>query len=462
MKKKNEENLSKMSIMTNSDEEKTTYEGSQETFQTDSYWDVKDAGDLPTLPEELYWHLPWVLKAICSLVSEGERDMVLLGSLAATSATMHNVSSEYGGDIIYPHIYALIEAAAGVGKGRMRLCNQLIERVNERRPFDVSADISGPRLVQRLSELDGVGFVFSTEADLLRASLRGAYGKKINSYLRQAFSHETINHSTMTGGESIVKVPKLSLLISGTSGQVDNLFNEKDFDNGLFTRFLICHKEAEAEMRNNLKQSDSKQASMQEKMTHLSDFFLTCWIRLQGEARIYHVLPVEAFGRTLKHWQWERKKESEKKFGDSRLWGLINRYGEIVWRITMTLTMLRYSHAQMRKAYAPQLEKQNIKVEHEDFTTALLLVDTLFWHAVFHFQKMAPKPEAEKMKQRDRVLQDAKFILDQMPDEFTISDYEKAGEQLLNVSQRTARRYFDDHIANILAERCSSKTWRRK
>ncbi len=461
-KKSNEEKMTQMTKVSLFEREKTADEGSRESVQTNGFWDVDEAGDLPSFPEGVYGQLPSVLKAVCALVSQGERDMVLLGSIAATSATMHNVSSEYGGDTIHPHIYALIEAAAGVGKGRMKLCNRLIERVNERRPLNVSADISGPRFVQRLGELGGVGFVFSTEVDLLATSLKGAHGKKMTSYLRLAFSHETIIHSTMTGGESTVPLPKLSLLITGTPGQVEKLFNEKDFENGLFTRFLICHREADTETRNNLKRPDSAQESMQTRMAQLSDFFLACWIRLQDEAQTYYVIPDEGCGHTLELWQEERKRESNERFGDNRMDGLINRYGEIVWRITMTLTMLKYSHARLAYSYAAQMAEQKINVSPADFQVALSLVDTLFWHAAFHFRKMTPGPEPEKIKKRDRMLQDAKFLLSQMPDKFTIGDYEEAGVRLLNVSPRTARRLFERFIADTLAERCDSKTWRRK
>lgn len=84
------------------------------------------------IPNDFYEGLPQVLKQITDLAStKEEKDLFLLGSLSCLSAAFPNVYAIYDGRIVYPNLYLFATAPAGVGKGALTYCRNLVVPIHK-------------------------------------------------------------------------------------------------------------------------------------------------------------------------------------------------------------------------------------------------------------------------------------------------------------------------------------------
>ncbi len=461
MKKITVEKPCQIDKMTGTNDGESTADESKQVLPNRNHWDVTEATGLPTFASDLYDNLPYVLREICSMVSTDERDMMLVGSLAAVSSTLYNVTSSYDQHTIYPPIYALIEAAAGSGKGRLNLCRRLVEKIDRQRSLMVSVDISVPQFVDTLQKHGGVGFLFNTEIDLLSSVLRGQNGKKMSVFLRFAFSHERFCHSTKLG-DTTVELPRLAVLISGTFDQMRNLFSDKDFNNGLYTRFLIYHRELTDELRGNLLHNTDEAQALEDRIEALSTYFYKSWTSLQQRARAYRLTSTQEMSDQLYQWLKTLLAQRQDTGWDAQLSGLIKRYGEIAWRVTMTLTMLRYAE-QHREEPLPKhpMEEKLIEVKNEDFLSALNIVQTLFFHTISHLRSML-KLKQQRIGKLEKKRLDAVKVLERLPRVFSRRHYVKAACKMLHIKERTAYRYFDRLEDDDKIEQKSPRKWKQQ
>lgn len=88
---------------------------------------------MPRLPASVYERLPPFLEEVVeSAMSESDRDTILLGALATLSACFSNVSGVYDQRIVHPNLYLFVTAEAGMGKGALSLCRELVAPINRR------------------------------------------------------------------------------------------------------------------------------------------------------------------------------------------------------------------------------------------------------------------------------------------------------------------------------------------
>ncbi|MDP4586586.1 MAG: YfjI family protein, partial [Flavobacteriales bacterium] len=180
-----------------------------------------------TFPEEIYRHLPDPLKSLFENINNPyERDILLLGSITVLSGCMPNVIGFYDRKWVSPNLYTFIEAPAGSGKGVLswtrligmeihkmlleetRLAKQQFDELKKEKiknkdqdlaqlkepPYKllfIPANNSASSVVQTLSENDGAGILFSTEADTLANALAQDWGN-FSDVLRGAFHHEPV------------------------------------------------------------------------------------------------------------------------------------------------------------------------------------------------------------------------------------------------------------------------------
>jgi hypothetical protein len=227
---------------------------------------------------KIYKHIPYVLSQACELFNETkEKDIILLGALAVISGCLPNVCGVYDRRTIFPQLFVFIEAPAGSGKGILQWTRKLAENIHlemrdiskqERKDYDVEmrewtmsqkkkgqsrdeeppkepveqmllipANNSASSFVQTLSENNGQGILFCTEADTLVNSLSQDWGN-YSDVLRCSFHHEPISMQRRTKREFIeLAQPRLALLLTGTKGQLFKLI--PDTENGLFSRFAF-------------------------------------------------------------------------------------------------------------------------------------------------------------------------------------------------------------------------------
>lgn len=92
---------------------------------------IKGEEDLPVFPEEVYEELPLFLKEVVeNAISKDDRGTVLIGAIATLSVCFPNVCGVYDERIVYPNLYLFVTAEAGMGKGALTLCRELITPIN--------------------------------------------------------------------------------------------------------------------------------------------------------------------------------------------------------------------------------------------------------------------------------------------------------------------------------------------
>lgn len=86
----------------------------------------------PTIPQTVYDNLPSFLKEITDKFDDPrEKDVVLTGCLVTLSGCFTGIRGLYGKDWIAPNLFAFIVAPAASGKGEMKYCPQLGNRIQE-------------------------------------------------------------------------------------------------------------------------------------------------------------------------------------------------------------------------------------------------------------------------------------------------------------------------------------------
>jgi hypothetical protein len=212
--------------------------------------------------KEIYDNLPDILKPLVSEFSEREKDVVLLSCIGVLSNCMPNVMGYYDKKKHFPHLYTMVIAPPASGKGSMGYSSILIEKIHQhelnksrvkiknwgkekigKRPnLDVKilpGNVSSAKFYSHMKENEHGLLIFESEADSISNMLKQDWGN-FSDILRKAYHHEKISISREIDDKFIeIGLPKLSMVISGTPGQVKPLVMSTE--NGLFSRFLYYY-----------------------------------------------------------------------------------------------------------------------------------------------------------------------------------------------------------------------------
>ena len=212
--------------------------------------------------KEIYDNLPDILKPLVSEFSEREKDVVLLSCMGVLSNCMPNVMGYYDKKKHFPHLYTMVIAPPASGKGSMGYSSILIEKIHQhelnksrvniknwgkekigKRPsLDVKilpGNVSSAKFYSHMKDNEHGLLIFESEADSISNMLKQDWGN-FSDILRKAYHHEKISISREIDDKFIeIGLPKLSMVISGTPGQVKPLVMSTE--NGLFSRFLYYY-----------------------------------------------------------------------------------------------------------------------------------------------------------------------------------------------------------------------------
>ena len=203
---------------------------------------IKSADELPAFPECVFEQLPpFLSEIVCNSISEDDRDTILIGAIVCLSVCFHNVCGVYDERIVYPNLYLFVVADAGMGKGALTLCRELVAPINhylhelsERmeqeykeamntyikskksdgatmpkeppmRMLIIPANSSASSLLKILGDNDGVGLLFESEGDTLSQTLKSDYGN-YSDVLRKAFHHELVSLLRSQQSEGVCSV----------------------------------------------------------------------------------------------------------------------------------------------------------------------------------------------------------------------------------------------------------------
>lgn len=236
---------------------------------------VKPENELPHFPEEIFEALPpFLQKVVGNAISAEDRDVILFGAIGCLSVCFYNVCGVYDERVVYSNLYLFVVADAGMGKGALSLCRELVAPINQclheqtaqnmieykrelteyqkckgknpeavepiapqQKTLIIPANSSSSSLISILHDNDGIGLLFETEGDTLSQTLKSEHGN-YSDLLRKAFHHEPISMSRRKDREYLeIDSPRLSVVLAGTPEQVSHLI--PDAENGLLSRFIF-------------------------------------------------------------------------------------------------------------------------------------------------------------------------------------------------------------------------------
>lgn len=458
--------------------------------------EASDATPLPSIPQSVYDNLPDFLKQVTrSALSDNERDMMLMGTITCISSTLPMMCGIYDNRIVYPMIYFFVLAEAGMGKGALSLCKEIIQpidtelyeisrlRVNDYKrsqrearargqSFDeeepplkmhiIPANSSASVFVEQLDQNGGVGIMFETECDTLASALKSDFGD-FSSPLRMAFHHEPIKLRRRKDNEfRRIERPKLAVCISGTPGQLQHLI--PDTENGLFSRFVFLHIPFKEEFRDTLAEDTitnstySRFCQLGERYKELRESFY----RQAGgtEGYIFSIPPLlhDRF-----HTFFLELNRRLVKDVSVAMQGVVRRLALVTYRIMMVLTAVRNMDKYIPSS-APRTKDNYIPLvcAEEDFTVALEIIDTLVQHSVYTFNCL-PSQSTSSTAMNGKLSKSASkrmaFYAD-LPESFGKEDYTTLTEEK-NLSVNTTNKWIEWFIKNGLIERTAQGDYRK-
>lgn len=416
---------------------------------------------LPFYPDEIYSSLPPFLdKVVRSAISPSDRDMLLVGAITVLSSTLSMVSGVYDERIVYPNLYLFVSADAGMGKGALTLCRELVAPINAElralsklqmvntdndkdkdipmRTLLIPANSSSSAFIKTLADNNGVGLMFETEGDTLSQTLKSDYGNYSDT-LRKAFHHESISLCRRKDKEFLeVNCPKLSVVLAGTPGQVRNLI--QDSENGLFSRFMFLNLKFEKNIRNVFSVTDSKH-SKTEVFRLFGEQYKELLGKIHREASAYEVgIPSLLQSHFMDH--YNRLNDECCEAIGNRMQGVVRRNGLMAFRIMMILTIVRHM---TDERYHPMPEGQPLRMEcfDEDYHTALTIAETMLYHSAYMFRFLeklvAPTSTSNRNDRRE-------ILYKMLPDNFTKQEYLSVVRQL-EYSESTCNKWIDRYVA---------------
>ena len=431
--------------------------------------EVAETIPLPTFSDKIKNLLsPILVSAIVLGRTVTEKDMLLLGSLAALSVAFPEVFAIYDNMKVFANLYIFNVAKAASGKGRTTSCLKLVSLIEQEvreankqevddyqqeladiralgrkasgmplpkeppyRSLLIPANCSSTAIYQALHDNHDQGITFETEADSLANTLKSDYGN-FSDGLRKGFHHEDINYRRRKENEHVeIHNPKWTVYLTGTPGQVTNLIPSAE--NGLFSRFLFMKVDIPAKWHNVFSKSNR---TIDEEMEAIGK-------------RVYdiHLILKKKQGGI----EFKLTEEQEDKFNDffnklveeyKDMLGRgfvanIYRMGLSAYRIAMILSITRLEGT----TSLPEC----IICKDEDLECALIIADTLMQHAARIFSTLLPSKEGDDVM-GIKLSPKSEKLFAALPASFN-RQMVLAAAQKLGIAKRTAEKYVGEYVS---------------
>lgn len=441
-----------------------------------------------TIPERVFRLLPPAFADACGRFDRwGERHGFLTALLVFLSGALPFVRFRYSRTYFSPHLFAFLVGRAGSGKGVVALAQRWVEPVDDlltqtsteeiqawqakkaerdrlRRSrkaadreelklleeTDPLGDEPTPRYLLLGDDSTGAGMfdglahngegatLATTEADTLTDSNKKEHGRFL-ALVRKAFHHERHAETRRGSGRTVIREPRLALLLAGTADQVPGLF-ERGLSDGLFSRFCFYRL------------AGGLQYESQREVSEDTEFDRVTEARGADALAIYRALTgraVDAEGRTAPlyvdfpvRW-WDRMDDGLSALysrlfidGDANddLQASVKRAAVVTYRIAAVLAVWRAYGAGVDLRLAPSLT-----VGDEDAEAALALglvyLENAFTQAADLARRYALRQSLD-LGGADRATVADRDEIDRLPQPFTAADV----EDVLGVSKATSYR----------------------
>ena len=435
---------------------------------------------LPSFSAGLKGTLPGLLERVLDkATSDEDGDILLLGSLAALSACLPNVSGVYNGRPVWANLFLFVTARASSGKGRLALCRYLIEpihdelrQLNEAEMMDykqkmqqyncaknkadlekpeepplrmlfIPANSSATAVYQVLNDNDGQGIMFETEGDTLANTFSSDYGNYSDGF-RKAFHHESVSYVRRKDREYVnLKRPRLSTVLTGTPKQVLSLIT--DAENGLFSRFIFYYMRTKLEWQDVFQ--ESADGTLDEYFQALGEEFRDFYVVLKTSGEMKFRLTPEQ-GKAFNLWFENVQRDFAAKYGDELI-ASVRRMGLITFRMAMILTTLRVME---HGAFDAELWCLD-----EDFNSAMKIAQVLIEHTAKVFREL---PKVATGNGSQKTIRKQAFW-EKLPDEFDRKTFVDVSAGLgipLSTAERSVKKWGEEG----LVERVEQGKYRKK
>lgn len=451
----------------------------------------------PSIPEELYNHMPDLLQEGAKAFTDArERDVFLTGALAILSGCLPGVKGVYAGNEVFPNLFSFAIAPAASGKGALKFAKMLADEYHSmvlrsskeseqqynqqvaehkqkmfgkkiqtappqeppaKPPFRVvyiPANTSYAKILWHMEQNDGTGIICETEADTLGNVFKQEWGS-YSDMLRKSFHHERLASSRKGNNEfTEVNTPSLSIALSGTPSQVTGLIASSE--DGLFSRFLFYAFKVEQKWKD--VSPNANNINLTEHFRNLSYRVYRMVLFLQKEETII----------TLSTGQWQQLNQTCEAwlqevtmFTAEEAASIVKRLGLILFRMAMLFTTLRkfeMSHQNNNYNFGSfdattgeiyEYGHQNgesatiLECTNEDFSTALQLAGIYLQHSLLMFNNLPRQSESTHFKTGGN----KRKFFEALPQEFTRQQAVELGKTF-----DMAARTIDDLLRNGLGK----------
>jgi hypothetical protein len=439
---------------------------------------VKPESELPHFPEEIFGALPpFLQKVIGNAISVEDRDVILLGAIGCLSVCFYNVCGVYDERVVFSNLYLFVVADAGMGKGTLSLCRELVAPINQQlheqttqkiieykrelaeyqkckgknaevvepvappqKTLIIPANSSASSLISILHDNDGIGLLFETEGDTLSQTLKSEHGN-YSDLLRKAFHHETISMSRRKDREYLeIDNPRVSVVLAGTPEQVRHLI--PDAENGLFSRFIFYFIPFRRGIRD-VFATDDVTRSKHAVFKILGDEFLHLLNEFMKRGGFTIVL-TEKQQRHFIEWLTRLNDECCTEV-DNGMQGIVRRLGLIAFRMMMLFTTIRAFDNPNPTIRAPD-GTIILTCSDADYQSVLRICETLLYHSVFIYIKLQLKGGNHSLPTVESGVNARRYALfDKLPETFDKATYDRIVSEM-NENPNTASKWIDKFI----------------
>lgn len=413
-------------------------------LQTTEHLETEDyLKNTPSIPEELYNHMPDLLQEGAKAFTDArERDVFLTGALAILSGCLPGVKGIYAGNEVFPNLFSFAIAPAASGKGALKFAKMLADEYHSmvlrsskeaeqiynqqvaehkqkmfgkknqtappeeppvKPPFRVvyiPANTSYAKILWHMEQNEGTGIICETEADTLGNVFKQEWGS-YSDMLRKSFHHERLSSSRKGNNEfTEVNTPSLSIALSGTPNQVTGLIASSE--DGLFSRFMFYAFKVEQQWKDVSPNAHS--INLTEHFKNLSYKVYSMVLFLQREETTVALTTEQwqQLNKTCEAWLLEVT-----MFTAEEAASIVKRLGLILFRMAMLFTTLR--------KFENGESATTLECTNEDFSTALQLAGIYLQHSLLMFNNLPKQSESTHFKAGGNKRQ----FFEALPEEFT-------------------------------------------
>lgn len=441
--------------------------------------------ETPSLPDKIFDNIPNFLK-VCNIhKNKKERDVVFLTSLVILSACFPNYYGVYDKMEVCSNLFLFIAAPPSSGKGvampprllgrsiqkklddnyNVELCeyNIRLEQYKksvkedkdaskpvkpERKTLFIPANNTSSKLISSLQRNKKFGIIMDTEADTLTHALKSEWGNFSDS-LRKVFHHECIELERKLNDEFIrIEKPCLSLVLTGTPGQIDSLLN--NVENGLLSRFGFYIFSLELKWKNVFEIGELPEEYYSAMSVDLLSFIdkIKAFDNLESDERTNDIKFMLNLNqqKIFNEWFEEKQQQLFNIYGNDIV-SSVRRLGLITFRIAMILSIIR------------KMEVDNVGSEiickDEDFDNSIEIVNCLLYHTIKIFTQLKNLKKTKKSKKPEII------FFEKLPTEF---NWSKAKEiaSFLNIKSKTAENYVAKYIQREILIRVEHGQYRKQ